>query len=414
MIEPERPLREKPTITMATPLPDRQPRDTRKKDVAPRGVFRHRSGLWGIRFTCGAGHVHEEKVSPVKGDASRAHATRRQRAYAEPGWCPAIERRQARERAQVEAERERQRVTFKTYAQDYLAAWTQGHLSHKTAKTEVDWLAKALGERALESIAAPDIEELLAGLRAGRSPSGRALSGAAVNRYRDRLSGMFKRALRLGLVVRNPVTGIPKHRESAGRIAYLTAEDEAAVREALPPALQPAFTAAVNLGLRLSEQRRLTWQDVDMLTGSLAVRRTKNGRPRAVPMNSVVRRLLVDLGTRRARPDDSQELVFRDLPRDASKFLPAAVKRAQVALRANGMDATGLDGVTWHTCRHTFASRLVMAGVDLRTVQELGGWRTLALVTRYAHMQPDHLRDAVERLVYPGAQMGQGRSGTWS
>jgi site-specific recombinase XerD len=98
------------------------------------------------------------------------------------------------------------------------------------------------------------------------------------------------------------------------------------------------------------------------------------------------------------------------------RFFPAAVKRAQAALRANGMDATGLDGVTWHSCRHTFASRLVMAGVDLRTVQELGGWRTLALVTRYAHMQPDHLRAAVECLVPPGERLEPlpSRSGTWS
>lgn len=68
-----------------------------------------------------------------------------------------------------------------------------------------------------------------------------------------------------------------------------------------------------------------------------------------------------------------QEPVFRGHPQDASKFFPAAVKRAQAALGANGMDATDLDRVTWHSCRHTFASRLVMAGVDFRSVQELGG-----------------------------------------
>ena len=86
-------------------------------------------------------------------------------------------------------------------------------------------------------------------------------------------------------------------------------------------------------------------------------------------------------------------------PGDASKFFPATVRRAQVALKANGMDATGFDGVTWHSCWHTCVSRLVMAGVELRSVQELGGLRPLALVTRYAHMQPNHLRGAVECLV---------------
>jgi site-specific recombinase XerD len=46
-----------------------------------------------------------------------------------------------------------------------------------------------------------------------------------------------------------------------------------------------------------------------------------------------------------------------------------------------------------------FASRLVMAGVDLRTVQELGGWKTLSMVLRYSHLAPSHLQAAVERLV---------------
>ena len=55
--------------------------------------------------------------------------------------------------------------------------------------------------------------------------------------------------------------------------------------------------------------------------------------------------------------------------------------------------------MTPHTLRHTFASRLVMAGVDLRTVQELGGWQTLAMVERYAHLSPAHKAQAVERLV---------------
>lgn len=57
-----------------------------------------------------------------------------------------------------------------------------------------------------------------------------------------------------------------------------------------------------------------------------------------------------------------------------------------------------LVGVTPHTTRHTFASRLVMAGVGLRTVQELGGWKTLAQVQRYAHLSEAHKAEAVERL----------------
>jgi site-specific recombinase XerD len=55
----------------------------------------------------------------------------------------------------------------------------------------------------------------------------------------------------------------------------------------------------------------------------------------------------------------------------------------------------------WHDLRHTFASRLAMAGVSLRTLAELLGHKTLAMVMRYAHLAPAHLRDAVERIAPP-------------
>jgi integrase len=60
--------------------------------------------------------------------------------------------------------------------------------------------------------------------------------------------------------------------------------------------------------------------------------------------------------------------------------------------------AAGLDGVTPHVLRHTFGSKLAMAGVDPRTIQELGGWRSLAMVQRYTHLTPTHKAEAVERI----------------
>jgi integrase len=121
-------------------------------------------------------------------------------------------------------------------------------------------------------------------------------------------------------------------------------------------------------------------------------------------MNSLVRSALFDLAGQRLRPDDPEEPVFRCPYRQPDRFFPKAVERAQKALKGSRMDTSRLDGYTWHCNRHTFASRLVMAGVDLRSVQALGGWRTLAMVQRYSHLAPEHLREAVERLVAtPGA-----------
>ena len=57
------------------------------------------------------------------------------------------------------------------------------------------------------------------------------------------------------------------------------------------------------------------------------------------------------------------------------------------------------DSVTIHTMRHTFESRLVMAGKDLRNIQELGGWSSLRMLERYAHLSPGHLQDAVDSII---------------
>jgi integrase len=80
----------------------------------------------------------------------------------------------------------------------------------------------------------------------------------------------------------------------------------------------------------------------------------------------------------------------------------------EAPLRANrhwfqaAVDEAGIRDFRWHDLRHTFASRLAMAGVDLRTIQELMGHKTIQMTCRYAHLTPSHQLAAVERLVSHG------------
>jgi site-specific recombinase XerD len=82
------------------------------------------------------------------------------------------------------------------------------------------------------------------------------------------------------------------------------------------------------------------------------------------------------------------EAIFTN--RDGSPYRSIRTAFATACRRA------GLTSVTPHVLRHTFASRLVMAGVNLRAVQELGGWSSLDLVQRYAHLSDAHKAEAVE------------------
>lgn len=111
----------------------------------------------------------------------------------------------------------------------------------------------------------------------------------------------------------------------------------------------------------------------------------KNGQTRTVPINSVLRAAL-----ERLKGEACGELVFTGLGGRPLRWIYGAFRTA--------CRAAGLVDVSPHVLRHTFASRLAMAGVDLRTIQELGGWRSLAMVERYSHLTPSHKAAAVERL----------------
>lgn len=73
-------------------------------------------------------------------------------------------------------------------------------------------------------------------------------------------------------------------------------------------------------------------------------------------------------------------------------------KSFSTALEKSGIKYGSPDGVTLHTLRHSFASHLVMSGIDLTTVKDLLGHREISMVLRYSHLSPGHKQHAVEAL----------------
>jgi integrase len=210
-----------------------------------------------------------------------------------------------------------------------------------------------------------------------------------VNRYRALVSLVFRLGIENGKVKENPAR-LVKHRPvNNTRTRWLIPEEEDRLRVAIEegcPEHVPELDLALNTGLRLSELYGLTWENVDTSRRVLTVPRSKNGETRHVPLNSVALAALAELRNR----GDGTGAVIRNpqgepLAGPRYWFEPA-VGRAKIR------------SFSWHCLRHTFASRLVMAGVDLRTVQELLGHKSIAMTVRYSHLSPTHTLAAVERL----------------
>ena len=184
----------------------------------------------------------------------------------------------------------------------------------------------------------------------------------------------------------NPATSVKMVKEPRKRLRFLEREEEDRLLAECAEPLRTLVLIGTNCGLRLkSEALTLRWADVDVQRRALTVTAAyaKSGTSRTVTLNSLILAALNRLPKR-------SEFVFakpNGTPYHAIRGLPAACQRA------------GLTGVSPHCTRHTFATRLVENGVDLRTVQELGGWETLSLVQRYAHVSPSRKADAVEGLV---------------
>lgn len=154
--------------------------------------------------------------------------------------------------------------------------------------------------------------------------------------------------------------------------------------DACSPHLRPIVVTALNTGMRKSEILHLKWEEnIDLKHGFILLELTKNGERREVPINATVRETLVGLTRRLDVPYAFYDPRTGKPYQDIKRSFQGACRRA------------GIKDFHFHDCRHAFASRLVMAGVDLTTVKELLGHKTLNMTLRYAHLAPTHKRNAV-------------------
>jgi integrase len=241
----------------------------------------------------------------------------------------------------------------------------------------------------LSDITTANIEDYRTERSMSMSRYGRKLSVATLNRELAAIKGMFTWAVKRKeiKIEKNPARSVTLVKENNGRTRYLSQEECNALLDDCPSVtMRSVVTLALNTGMRKSEILDLTWSSVNLRERYIELPDQKNGECSTIPLNSTV------LDTLRATPRrlDSDYVFpgmisgepFCDLKRQFSK----ALRKAK------------LQGVSFHTLRHTAASLLVMAGVDLTTVMAILRHKDYKTTLRYSHLSQDHKRAAVEAL----------------
>jgi len=163
--------------------------------------------------------------------------------------------------------------------------------------------------------------------------------------------------------------------------------------ESCRPHIRPIVVTALNTGMRREEILSLEWEKhIDLRHGFILLDVTKNGERRQIPITPMLRETLLGI-VRRA----GTLYVFVDCNGNRLKDVKTAFNGA--------LRRAGIKDFHFHDLRHTFASHLVMGGVDLATIKELLGHKDFKMILRYSHLAPAHKTAALA--VLDGAFNGQ-------
>jgi len=248
-----------------------------------------------------------------------------------------------------------------------------GKRSISDDEDKITFLKAKLGSKLLTEIDRDAIEEAL--------PEG--VKPATRNRYRALIRAMLRAAEReWDWLDRAPI--LRTEAEPKRRVAYLTREQAEVLIACLPEKYRMPVRFALLTGLRRSNVFGLTWEAVDLDNSMVhvAAEDAKAGQRILVPLNKSAKALLESF------PEPRKGRVWGEMDRIWANTWTSACKRA------------GVPEFRFHDLRHTWASWHAMAGTPLSVLQELGGWHSHEMVQRYAHLSPEHLANAAERVSF--------------
>ncbi|MGC4080293.1 MAG: site-specific integrase [Rubrivivax sp.] len=278
----------------------------------------------------------------------------------------------------------------------------------------LDWWRAQLGGLKIAEISRKDINGAVSSLQRKRAlrntgagtviPTDTKISAATVNRYLASLSSVFNYALAAEIIDEHPMKGgkVQKLPEPEGRRRILDAGELQRLAEAADACEWPLMGMLLRLLLttaaRKSEVLGLRWHQLKLDESIALLGKTKNGRPRALPLVGDVREELAALKAEiESRPD---ALVFFD-ERDPTrpKNIDTLWRNVRAAAGLLNDREDPLDRVVLHSTRHTAVTKMLRGGANLAQAARVSGHQTLAMLARYEHLAAQDAVDLAQRLL---------------
>jgi len=304
-------------------------------------------------------------------------------------------------------------MTLKQLIEIHYEPWVIAHRKsgEATIKSLKSHFAVFLS-KTISEITVPEVEDWRLKQR------GMGKKAASCNRSIGALRSMFNWSVGRKLLLNNPISRLEplKETDSNRKVRYLSKEEndrlmaaliarEEEIRKGLAYGysqtplkgefadhLRPMVIISLNTGIRWGSLVRLQWDDIDLTNRSVTIRAetAKSQQQLIIPLNKTAQEALRQWKEETLNTNP-KNLVF---PSPVSGSVLDNVKKAWNAV----LKRAGIENFRWHDMRHTFASNLVMSGVDLNTVRELLGHADLKMTLRYAHLAPKVKMSAVEML----------------
>lgn len=272
---------------------------------------------------------------------------------------------------------------FEDFGKEFLELYSRVHWRPKTVQgheNSLQHLNRFFKGKRLSDVSPESTAHYIAERRKKVSP-------ASVNRELSCLKCVLNRAVEWGRLETNPIIRVRKFKEPEPKDRILAGEELGRLLRACASHLKPILVTALCTGMRRSEILGLKWGQVDLGKRMIRVERTKSGKARVIPINSV----LLDELSRLKQANGKSEYLF---------LCPASespMKDVKTAFRTACRRA-GIKGFRFHDLRHSAASKMVEAGIDLVTVSKILGHASIQTTMRYAHPTPENMRRAVETL----------------